>query len=223
MIIHFVLSGRQQAFHNKRMGTNTLFPVFLQLEQLQLLIVGGGFIGMEKLGAVLSNSPATSIQLVAIHISDEIKELAKQYAGISLIEKAYEPSDLENVDVAIVAVNDIPLAEKIRRDAREKRILINVADKPSLCDFYLGSVVQKGNLKVAISTNGKSPTVAKRLKEVLNEMLPEEMESLLNNMQAIRNSLKGDFTDKVRQLNQLTEVLVSGPAGEQTNISDKQK
>lgn len=204
-------------------NANRLFPVFLQLEQLQLLIVGGGFIGMEKLGAILNNSPATNIKLIAIHISDEIKELAKQYPGVILIEKGYEPSDLENMDLAIVAVNDIPLAEKIRKDTREKRILINVADKPSLCDFYLGSIVQKGALKVAISTNGKSPTIAKRLKEVLNEMLPEEMESLLDNMQAIRNSLKGDFSDKVRQLNQLTELLVSGTAGEQTDILDNEK
>jgi siroheme synthase-like protein len=203
------------------MSSNRLFPVFLQLENLQLLIVGGGFIGMEKLGAVLSNSPATTIKLVAISISDEIKELAIQYPGMTLIEKAYEPSDLENVDLAIVAVNDIPLAERIRRDTRQKRILVNVADKPSLCDFYLGSIVQKGNLKLAISTNGKSPTVAKRLKEVLNEMLPEEMEKLLDNMQAIRNSLKGDFTDKVRQLNQITEMLVQGSPGEQQNFSDK--
>jgi siroheme synthase-like protein len=192
------------------MSTNKLFPVFLQLEQLRLLIVGGGFIGLEKLSAILNNSPATQIKLVAITISDEIKLLAEQYSSLTLIEKPYEPSDLQDMDLVIVAVNDIPLAETIRNDARQKRLLINVADKPSLCDFYLGSIVQKGNLKVAISTNGKSPTVAKRLKEVLNEMLPEEMESLLNNMQAIRNQLKGDFSNKVRQLNEITEVLVSG-------------
>lgn len=191
------------------MNGNKLFPVFLQLEQLQLLIVGGGFIGLEKLQAVVNNSPDTTITLVAIVISDEIKALAKQYSRLTLVEKAYHASDLENKDLVIVAVNDIPLAETIRADARQKRILINVADKPSLCDFYLGSVVQKGNLKVAISTNGKSPTVAKRLKEVLNEMLPDEMESLLNNMQEIRNQLRGDFTEKVRQLNEMTEVLVA--------------
>ncbi len=196
------------------MSSNKLFPVFLQLEHLQLLIVGGGFVGLEKLSAVLHNSPATAITLVAIAISDEIKELAKHYSGITLIEKTYHSSDLENKDLVLVAVNDIPLAKIIRADARQKRILINVADKPSLCDFYLGSVVQKGNLKVAISTNGKSPTVAKRLKEVLNEMLPDEMESLLNNMQAIRNQLRGDFTEKVRKLNLLTEVLVNNPAAE---------
>jgi siroheme synthase-like protein len=59
----------------------------------------------------------------------------------------------------IVAVNDLAWSEEIRNDAKAKGILVNVADKPGLCDFYLGSIVQKGNLKIAISTNGKSPTL----------------------------------------------------------------
>jgi siroheme synthase-like protein len=96
---------------------------------------------------------------------------------------------------------------QVAADAKLKGILINVADKPDLCDFYLGSVVQKGNLKVAISTNGKSPTIAKRLKEVLNETLPQELDSLLDNMQNIRNQMKGDFTEKVKQLNEITKTL----------------
>jgi len=67
--------------------------------------------------------------------------------------------------------------------------------------------VQKGNLKIAISTNGKSPTIAKRIKEFLNETLPEELNDLLENMQNIRNKISGDFTEKVKQLNELTKKL----------------
>jgi uncharacterized membrane protein YfcA len=83
-----------------------------------------------------------------------------------------------------------------------------VADKPELCDFYLGSIVKKGDLKLAISTNGKSPTVAKRLKEVLNESLPDELDATLQQMSALRETLSGDFADKVKQLNSVTSVLV---------------
>jgi siroheme synthase-like protein len=86
--------------------------------------------------------------------------------------------------------------------------LINVADKPELCDFYLGSIVQKGNLKIAISTNGKSPTIAKRLKEVLNEGLPGELDTTLEQMSRLRNTLKGDFAEKVKTLNEITSVLI---------------
>ena len=91
----------------------------------------------------------------------------------------------------------------------EKKLLLNVADTPELCDFYLGSIVQKGNLKIAISTNGKSPTIAKRVKEQINELVPDEIESVLQNMQIIRNGIKGDFAEKVKQLNELTQVLAA--------------
>ena len=77
------------------------------------------------------------------------------------------------------------ISEQIRDDAHRAGKLVNVADKPELCDFYLSSIVKKGNLKIAISTNGKSPTIAKRLKEQINEMIPNEIENVLDNMQLI--------------------------------------
>jgi siroheme synthase-like protein len=83
-----------------------------------------------------------------------------------------------------------------------------VADTPELCDFYLGSIVQKGNIKIAISTNGKSPTIAKRLKEVFEDMIPAEMEDVLDHLQTIRNRMKLNFQQKVRRLNEITKELV---------------
>lgn len=190
------------------MNKNNLFPVFLKLENLRLLIVGGGYVGMEKLSAVLQNSPNTKIKLIATSISDEIKSIAKNYTTITLIEKVYEASDINDVDLVFAAVNDTSVSSAVVKDANAKGILVNAADKPDLCDFYLSSVVQKGNLKIAISTNGKSPTVAKRVKEMLQDCLPEELDELLDNIQAIRNTLTGDFQDKVEKLNELTKSLV---------------
>ncbi len=189
--------------------SNTLFPVFIKLEKLRLLIVGGGFIGLEKLQAVVNNSPAASITLVGLTISDDIKTLSANYPNISLQEKAYHISDLNDKDLVIAAVNDIELATIIAADTKQKGLLINAADKPDLCDFYLGSIVKKGNLKIAISTNGKSPTIAKRVKEMMNDILPDQIDELLNNMQAYRNQLKGDFENKVNTLNEVTKTLVA--------------
>ncbi|MES2431047.1 MAG: bifunctional precorrin-2 dehydrogenase/sirohydrochlorin ferrochelatase [Bacteroidota bacterium] len=190
------------------MDKNNLFPIFLKLENLRLLIVGGGYVGMEKLSAILQNSPATKIKLVATVISNEIKELAKKYPTITLIERPYHSNDINDVDLVFAAVDDVAVSSVVANDANQKSILVNAADKPDLCDFYLSSVVQKGNLKIAISTNGKSPTVAKRVKEMLQDCLPEELDELLNNIQAIRNSLTGDFQEKVNKLNELTKSLV---------------
>jgi len=187
--------------------SNKLFPVFLKLETLNLLIVGGGYVGMEKLNAVLGNSPATKITIVAIQISDAIKELVRSNANITLKEKPYHIDDLAGHDIVIAAINDPVISTLVATDARSKKILVNAADKPELCDFYLSSVVQKGNLKIAISTNGTSPTIAKRVKEVLQDTIPDEIDDLLINMQSIRNKMSGDFTEKVKQLNELTKTL----------------
>lgn len=193
---------------------NDLFPIFLKLEQLRLLIVGGGKVGLEKLHAVIHNSPATKVLLVASEISPAIKELAQQYQSIRLEERPYETADLDECDIAIVAVNDKTLSESIHADAKQKDKLINVADTPELCDFYLSSVVKKGNLKIAISTNGKSPTIAKRLKETFNDALPAELDEVLDNMNLIRNRLNGNFEYKVKKLNALTRGLVQKDIGE---------
>lgn len=188
---------------------NPLFPVFLKLEQLRLLIVGGGNVGLEKLSAVLSNAPATRITVVALELNDAFNTFAGKYPNVRIQLKAYEPTDLDDCDLAIVATADIALDERIRADANAKGKLINVADKPTLCDFYLGSIVKKGSIKIAISTNGKSPTLAKRLKTVIQDGLPGELEVSLDNLQRIRKSLGGDFRYKVQHLNQLTQGLVN--------------
>jgi uncharacterized protein len=188
---------------------NPLFPVFLKLEQLRLLIVGGGNVATEKLDAVLQNAPATNITIVATQFNDLILQLAAIHDTITLIERSYLSSDLNNADLVIAAVNDPSTSTQISSDARAAGKLVNVADKPSLCDFYLGSIVQKGQVKIAISTNGKSPTTAKRLKEVLNEALPAELDLLVENLAKIRQSLQGDFAFKVNRLNEITQSLIS--------------
>ena len=187
---------------------NNLFPVFLKLEQMQLLIVGGGYVAEEKLNAVLQNSPATVITLVAEKISDGVRKLAATHSTISLIEKSYEGADLDAAELVIVAVDNKSTSKEIYNAAKAKGKLINVADTPELCDFYLSSVVRKGNLKVAISTNGKSPTIARRLKETFNEVLPDELDEVLDNMQTLRSRMNGNFQDKVTKLNNITRVLV---------------
>jgi len=183
---------------------NNLFPVFLKLEELNTLIVGGGNVGLEKLTALLKNSPRARITLVASAIGEEIKMLAQGKTHIRLIERNFRVRDLSNKDLVLLATDNTDLHRRIKNLARKKRLLVNVADTPDLCDFYLGSVVTKGNLKIGISTNGKSPTIAKRMREYLEEVLPEDTDMLLKNMQAIRDRIKGDFAHKVKMLNDIT-------------------
>lgn len=188
---------------------NTLYPIFLKLHKLNLLIVGAGFVGYEKLHFILKNSPDANISVVAKEISPEIhKLLAKGKYNVKIIEKAFDDNDLIKNDL-IIAATDIPdLNLEIRTLAKRRGKLVNVADTPELCDFYLGSIVTRGDLKVAISTNGKSPTFAKRFRQVLEEVLPEDTDELLKNLKEIRDRLTGNFSQKVKALNDLTASLV---------------
>jgi siroheme synthase-like protein len=188
---------------------NELFPVFIKLDQVQLLLVGAGNVGLEKLSAILKNSPNANVSVVAPFIASQIEVLTKENTRIEFFIRSFEDSDLDGKDIVICATDNKTLHQHIYQLAKQKGILINVADTPDLCDFYLGSIVQKGDLKIAISTNGKSPTVAKRIKEVINDIIPIEVDEMLTNMEQIRKSIHGDFDEKVKHLNELTKVLVS--------------
>lgn len=188
---------------------NKLFPIFLKLESLNLLIVGGGNVGLEKLAAVLINSPEAKVTVIAGMFRQELLDFVKDYPQVILQERNFEWADLEEKDVVILATDNPTLHARIKEVAASRHLLCNVADTPHLCDFYLGSIVQKGDLKIAISTNGKSPTMAKRMREFLDDIIPSDIQTLLENLREIRKSIKGDFQDKIRILNEVTSSMVS--------------
>jgi siroheme synthase-like protein len=191
------------------MTKNNLLPIFLKLEELNTLVIGAGAIGAEKLSALLLHSPKAKIRLVAKEISEEVNKIIARNKRIEVINSAFEERHLDGIQIVITALNDITLSKEIKVLANQKGILYNAADKPEACDFYLGSVVSKGNLKIGISTNGKSPTMAKRIKEVLNEIIPNEIDESIEQMHIIRGHLKGDFKQKIQKLNQITSGLIA--------------
>jgi precorrin-2 dehydrogenase/sirohydrochlorin ferrochelatase len=193
---------------------NPLFPAFLKLSTLRVLLVGGGNVGLEKLSAILRNSPETAVTIVSLSFLNEVRALAAQNPRLRLIERGWVEADLDAHDIVFAATDDPALHRVIVAAAHQRRLLVNVADTPDLCDFYLSSVVVKGQLKIAVSTNGKSPTVGKRLRAVLEETLPEELDEVLAQMTVIRGRLAGDFANKVKSLNAVTAELAGGKAYE---------
>lgn len=198
------------------MEKNNLFPVFLKIINLDVLLVGAGYAGAEKLTALLTNCPDANITVVAGYISDAVARLAGQHSRVNLVQRNFILADLDKRDLVFLATDDPVLHQNIVAVTRKRRILTNVADTPDLCDFYLGSIVRKGNLKIGISTNGKSPTMAKRIRELLDEVIPENIDSLLENLQVFRHNLKGDFKEKVDTLNEFTRAFL-----EKNNKYDK--
>ena len=190
------------------MSKNELYPIFLKVAQLNVLIVGGGNVGLEKLTFLLKSSPSAKVTIVAPEFHPKLVELAQKHV-VDLVEDVYVDSYLEGRHMVIATTDVIPVNIQVYKDCKKRCILVNVADNPPYCDFYMGGIVTKGNIKIAISTNGKSPTLAKRLRQFFEEVIPENIDELAQNLNAFRKTIKGDFQEKVDTLNDLTKGIVS--------------
>lgn len=191
------------------MEPNTLFPIFLKLDRVNFLIIGGKEIAEEKLYAVLKCYPDAEVTLIARNYSEPVKQIASTGKNITVLRKDIEESDFNHKRFVIAATANRELNEFVYGEARKRNIPVNIADMPDICEFYLGSIVSKGDLRIAISTNGKSPTLAKRLREFFENNLPDELEGVINDLGIIRKKLRGDFKAKVRKLREITSVLSS--------------
>lgn len=190
------------------MEKNTLYPIFLKVDSLHVLIVGGGNVAEEKLHFLLKSSPNAKVTMVAPFFRPNTVTLAEANA-VKMITKKYKRKFLKSKHIVIATTDNVKINEKVYHDCRKRSILVNVADNPPFCDFYMGGIVTKGNVKIAISTNGKSPTTAKRLRQFFEEVIPEDVNTFIDNLNEYRKSIKGDFEEKVKVLNDITKNLVS--------------
>ncbi|HXM21920.1 MAG TPA: bifunctional precorrin-2 dehydrogenase/sirohydrochlorin ferrochelatase [Terriglobales bacterium] len=143
---------------------NSLFPIFVKLDGRQILVVGAGRVGEPKIRGLLPTG--AKIRVVAREASAAVREWARN-GEIVLEERGFVPSDLDNVFLVVVATSSRDLNELIFREAESRRILCNVVDVPEQCDFYYPAVVRRGDLQIAISTSGQSPSLAQKLRQQL--------------------------------------------------------
>lgn len=190
------------------MERNELYPIFLKVSHLNVLIVGGGNVALEKLTFLLKSSPGAQVEIVAPMFRDETIALAEKF-GIVMHIDSYSSKYLTKRHIVIAATDKPDVNEQVYHECRAQHILVNVADNPPFCDFYMGGIVTKGNVKVAISTNGKSPTTAKRLRQFFEDVIPENIDDLVQNLNEYRKTIKGDFEEKVETLNEFTKGLVA--------------
>jgi siroheme synthase-like protein len=143
---------------------STLFPIFLKLDGKRCLVVGAGKVGEPKIASLLETG--AHIHVVALEPSEAVRGWAN--AGkISLEARAFALSDLDGVFLAVVATASSELNQFIYREAEKLGVLCNVVDVPDYCDFYYPAVVGRGDLQIAISTNGKSPALAQKIRQQL--------------------------------------------------------
>ena len=164
----------------------TLFPMFVKLEGRSCLVVGAGSVGEPKIGGLLASE--ASVRVIAPKASATVAEWAQ--AGAIIWEaREFQSSDLDGVFLVIVATSFRNVNESIFLEARRRNILCNVVDDPKHCDFYYPAVVRRGDLQLAISTNGQSPALAQRIRRELEVEFGPDYGEWLEELGKIRQQL----------------------------------
>ena len=183
------------------------YPIHLDIQNRSCLVVGGGGVGTRKVMALLKCGARVTV--VSPVISERLQNLAES-SPLKLKPRPYRTADLEGVFLVIGATDDEALNRQISRDAENRNILCNIADRPEVCNFILPSIVQRKDLVITISTSGQSPALAKKMRKTLEGQFGEEYGELLQLMGAIRKKL----------LSQAHEPEVHKPLFEQLINSD---
>lgn len=162
------------------------YPVFLDIKGRACLVVGGGAVGTRKVEKLLECE--ASVTVVSCRASEKLKMFSNEHR-IRLKERAYRISDLQGKFLVIGATDDEGLNRQLSRDAEQHNLLCNIADRPAECNFILPSIIRQGDLVIAISTSGKSPAFAKKLRLDLEKQFDEAYGVFLELMGAVRQRL----------------------------------
>jgi len=162
------------------------FPVFLDINARNCLVIGGGSVGTRKALALVESG--ANVTVISPTVTDTLRSLARR-GTINLKTRTYCPADMEGMFLVFGATNQETLNRQINQDAERLNMLCNIADRPAVCNFILPATVKRGDLVIAISTSGKSPAFAKELRKHLETQFGDEYATLLTLMGRIRSLL----------------------------------
>jgi precorrin-2 dehydrogenase/sirohydrochlorin ferrochelatase len=174
--------------------------MFLKLEGRECLVVGAGQVGEPKIGGLLETG--ARIRVVALQASPVVREWARE-GKIELKLRAFSADDLTGAFLAIVATNSRTLNERIYREAQRLGVSCNVVDVPDLCDFYYPSVVRRGDLQIAVSTAGQSPSLAQKIRLQLEKQFGPAYATWVAELGETRKLILASDLDKERKLDLL--------------------
>ncbi|MDI3312446.1 MAG: bifunctional precorrin-2 dehydrogenase/sirohydrochlorin ferrochelatase [Thermoanaerobacterium sp.] len=163
------------------------YPIMLNISNKKCLVVGGGKVAYRKILSLLEFG--ATITVLSSSFIDEILKLCKSHK-IKLVKRNYQKNDVENYFLVVVATNDKFVNKEISDECKKKNILVNVVDDKELSTFIVPSVMRKGDLTISISTNGKSPLLSRRIKEMLDNMFENDVENLIAELSNARDKLK---------------------------------
>jgi precorrin-2 dehydrogenase/sirohydrochlorin ferrochelatase len=174
---------------------NLLYPVFLKLEGKSCVVVGGGEVATRKVMA-LQDAKAL-VTVISPRLTQTLK-LMFQQKDIIYKPYKYKHGDIKNAFLVIGATDDRQVNEQIFKDAQQRQILVNIVDVPECCNFYVPSICNRGDLKIAISTNGLAPALARFIRESLEKLIPSKIAADIQKLARLRADQRKAVPDDSR-------------------------
>jgi precorrin-2 dehydrogenase/sirohydrochlorin ferrochelatase len=166
-----------------------LYPVMLNLENRRVVIIGGGDVALRKARDLLEAGARVLVIAPDVHL--DFKALAgSSGASLEILQRPYQPGDLADAALVFSATSNAEVNRAVFKEARERNIFINAVDDPLSCSFFIPSFIKKGDLILALSTSGKSPALAARLRREIEKHIPEDIEQTLAALSEIRDIFK---------------------------------
>lgn len=183
------------------------YPIYLDIEERDVLIIGGGNVCARKAETMLKYGARVTV--VSPEFTDEIEEWAK--AGtVTIRRKTYEESDLEGASIVIASTDDQCINGRIARDCRRRKIPVNVVDVTHLCEFIVPAIVERGSIQIAVSTGGKSPALARTLKEDLQRAIGPEYDEVNRLLGTLRAGAKKTLPTDVDRKRFFDSIIADG-------------
>lgn len=184
-----------------------LFPVYVDLSDREVLVVGGGRVALRKVRSLLKFT--RNITLVAPKLVPELERLARR-EGVKLKRRSFLRGDLKGKDMVIVAVDDLDLQRRIFEMCTRKGILCNAVDSPEYCNFIFPALVVRGDLVIGVSSSARVPALSRRIRELIEACLPENIEEVILKLREERERMpKGE--ERQRALTALARKLIPLP------------
>jgi len=180
------------------------YPIFLELGGRRVVLIGGGAVAVRKAQALLN--AGARLVVVAEHVDDVLTNLCAHH-GAELIRSKYSKNYLGKAILAIAATNKPKLNRQIYKDCQELEILCNVVDDPQLCDFFVPAIVKRGDLQIAISTEGDYPAYAGHIRKKLEQVFTEKHGQFLNELETLRKKIIKDIPDPTDRKTLLGELV----------------
>jgi precorrin-2 dehydrogenase/sirohydrochlorin ferrochelatase len=181
-----------------------LYPLFLNLAGQNCLVVGGGTVAERKVLTLLDYG--TRVNIVAGEVTSNLSELVKN-GRLNFRQGTYRPADLTGVRLVIAATNQKEVNRQVAKDCFKNNILVNVVDDPEYSNFFVPAVVKRGFLQIAVSTSGKSPLLAKKIKEELEILYGPAFGWLVSFLGEVRQHAINEVADPGQRQSILTRVV----------------